>query len=56
MQILKSGKGGLSQTNLEDIHHALGIVKYFERPACAVMKTPEPQSGAGGAVRERTPG
>ena len=38
MEILKSGKGGLSQTNLEDMHHALSIVKYFDRPACAVMK------------------
>ena len=32
METLKSGKGGLSQTNLEDMHHALSIVKYFERP------------------------
>ncbi len=46
MQILKSGKGGLSQTNLEDIHHALGIVKYFERPACAVMKHLNPSGAA----------
>lgn len=46
MEILKSGKGGLSQTNLEDIHHALGIVKYFERPACAVMKHLNPSGAA----------
>lgn len=45
MEILKTGKGGLSQTNLEDIHHALGIVKYFETHACAVMKHLNP-SGA----------
>ena len=37
-EILKTGKGGLSQTNLEDMHHAVGILKYMQRPACAVMK------------------
>ncbi len=46
MEILKSGKGGLSQTNLEDMHHALSIVKYFERPACAVMKHLNPSGAA----------
>ncbi|MBN2289003.1 MAG: IMP cyclohydrolase [Candidatus Glassbacteria bacterium] len=46
METLKSGKGGLSQTNLEDIHHALGIVKYFDRPACAVMKHLNPSGAA----------
>ncbi len=37
-KILKTGKSGLSQTNLEDIHHAIGILKFLDRPACAVMK------------------
>ena len=46
MEILKTGKGGLSQTNLEDIHHALGIVKYFKRHACAVMKHLNPSGAA----------
>ncbi|MCE5271156.1 IMP cyclohydrolase [bacterium] len=46
MQILKSGKGGLSQTNLEDMHHALNIVKYFDRPAVAVMKHLNPSGAA----------
>jgi AICAR transformylase/IMP cyclohydrolase PurH len=46
METLKSGKGGLSQTNIEDIHHALGIVKYFNRPACAVMKHLNPSGAA----------
>jgi len=46
METLKSGKGGLSQTNLEDMHHALSIVKYFERPACAVMKHLNPSGAA----------
>jgi len=45
-QILKSGKGGLSQTNLEDIHHAVGILKYMQRPACAVMKHCNPSGVA----------
>ncbi len=46
METLKSGKGGLSQTNIEDIHHAVGIVKYFDRPACAVMKHLNPSGAA----------
>ena len=33
MKTLKSGKNGLSQTNLEDISGALNIVKYFDIPA-----------------------
>ena len=45
-KILKSGKGGLSQTNLEDIHHAIGILKFMKRPACAVMKHCNPSGVA----------
>ena len=30
MKILKTGKSGLSQTNLEDISYSLNIVKFFE--------------------------
>lgn len=45
-KILKSGKGGLSQTNLEDIHHAVGILKYMPRAACAVMKHCNPSGVA----------
>ena len=26
-EILKTGKGGLSQTNLEHMHHAVGVLK-----------------------------
>ena len=38
MEILKNGKNGLSQTNLEDISYALNIVKFFDdTTACAVM-------------------
>lgn len=46
MQILKNGKSGLSQTNLEDISYALGIVKFFDEPACAVMKHVNPSGAA----------
>ncbi len=45
-KMLKSGKSGLSQTNLEDMHHAIGILKYMQRPACAVMKHCNPSGVA----------
>lgn len=45
-QLLKTGKSGLSQTNIEDMHHAVGILKYIERPACAVMKHCNPSGVA----------
>jgi phosphoribosylaminoimidazolecarboxamide formyltransferase/IMP cyclohydrolase len=45
-EMLKTGKGGLSQTNLEDMHHAVGILKFMERPACAVMKHCNPSGVA----------
>ncbi|MBE6389274.1 MAG: IMP cyclohydrolase [Lentisphaerae bacterium] len=47
MEILKNGKNGLSQTNLEDISGALNIVKFFPgTPACAVMKHVNPSGAA----------
>lgn len=46
MKILKTGKSGLSQTNLEDISYALNIVKFFKVPACAVMKHVNPSGAA----------
>ncbi|OGV48980.1 MAG: IMP cyclohydrolase [Lentisphaerae bacterium GWF2_52_8] len=46
MKVLKTGKSGLSQTNLEDISYALNIVKYFGEPACAVMKHVNPSGAA----------
>jgi phosphoribosylaminoimidazolecarboxamide formyltransferase/IMP cyclohydrolase len=46
MEILKTGKSGLSETNLSDIHHGISIVKYFDRPACAVMKHMNPSGAA----------
>ncbi len=45
-EILKTGKSGLSQTNLEDMHHAVGMLKYMPRPACAVMKHCNPSGVA----------
>lgn len=42
LTVLKDGKSGLSQTNLEDISYALNIVKFYDRPACAVMKHVNP--------------
>ena len=46
MTILKNGKNGLSQTNLEDISYAINIVKYFDKSACAVMKHVNPSGAA----------
>ncbi len=46
MKILKTGKNGLSQTNLEDISYSVNIVKYFDRAACAVMKHVNPSGAA----------
>jgi phosphoribosylaminoimidazolecarboxamide formyltransferase/IMP cyclohydrolase len=45
-KLLKTGKSGLSQTNMEDMHHAVGILKYMQRPACAVMKHCNPSGVA----------
>jgi len=53
MKMLKSGKSGLSQTNLEDISYALNICKYFSQPCCACMKHVNP-SGAAVAVPGET--
>lgn len=53
MKILKNGKSGLSQTNLEDISYALNIIKFFKNPACAVMKHVNP-SGAAMACKNDT--
>ena len=46
MEIVKNGKSGLSQTNLEDISGALNIVKFCDRNACAVMKHVNPSGAA----------
>lgn len=46
LRVLKTGKGGLSQTNVEDMNNSLNIVRYFEEPACAVMKHLNPSGAA----------
>lgn len=45
-KLLKTGKNGLSQTNLEDMQHAVGILKFLSRPGCAVMKHCNPSGVA----------
>ncbi len=45
-EILKQGKSGLSQTNIEDINHAAQILKFFSNPACVVMKHLNPSGVA----------
>lgn len=46
MRILKSGKGGLSETNIEDISYALNILKYFTSPGGVIMKHLNPSGAA----------
>ena len=46
MKILKTGKGGLSQTNIEDMNNACNIVRYFEDAASAIMKHVNPSGVA----------
>ncbi len=46
MEQIKSGKSGLSETNYGDLNHGANIVKYFDRPACAVMKHLNPSGAA----------
>lgn len=46
MEQLKSGKSGLSETNYGDLNHGANIVKYFDRPACALMKHLNPSGAA----------
>ncbi|HQC52319.1 MAG TPA: IMP cyclohydrolase [Lentisphaeria bacterium] len=52
MNVIKTGKSGLSQTNLEDISYSLNIVKFFDQPACACMKHVNPCGAAIGAPGE----
>lgn len=46
MKILKTGKGGLSRTNIEDMNNAINIVRYFDDAACAIMKHVNPSGVA----------
>lgn len=45
-KMLKEGKNGLSQTNIEDANQAIRILKYLDRPAVAVMKHLNPSGVA----------
>jgi len=38
LEMLKGGKAGLSLTNLQDMSHALNVLKYFNYPAWVAMK------------------
>lgn len=38
IRLAKSGKGGLSATNLMDVTRALDVLKFFQAPSVAVMK------------------
>lgn len=46
MKILKTGKSGLSETNIEDISYAINIIKYFNKPGAAIMKHLNPSGAA----------
>jgi len=46
IKLLKSGKSGLSMTNVEDANNSMRIVSYFDQPACAVMKHVNPSGAA----------
>lgn len=46
IELLKSGKGGLSMTNVEDVNNSMRIVSYFDQPAVAVMKHVNPSGAA----------
>lgn len=50
LRLLKSGKSGLSMTNVQDVDNAMRIVGFFGEPACAVMKHVNP---SGAAVRNK---
>ena len=52
VKILKTGKRGLSMTNVEDVNNSLRIVSYFQEPACAVMKHVNPS----GVAARNSPG
>lgn len=46
LKLLKTGKSGLSMTNVQDMDNAMRIVGYFREPACAVMKHVNPSGAA----------
>ena len=46
IKLLKTGKSGLSMTNVEDANNSMRIVSYFKQPAVAVMKHINPSGAA----------
>ena len=50
LKLLKTGKSGLSMTNVQDVDNAMRIVGFFGEAACAVMKHVNP---SGAAVRNK---
>ncbi|MFC1803174.1 IMP cyclohydrolase [Thermoproteota archaeon] len=46
IKLLKTGKSGLSMTNVEDANNSMRIVSYFKQPAVAVMKHVNPSGAA----------
>ncbi len=46
IRLAKSGKAGLSATNMMDVTRALGILKFFKKPTVAVMKHASPSGVA----------
>ena len=46
IKLLKTGKSGLSMTNVEDANNSMRIVSYFNKPAVAVMKHVNPSGAA----------
>jgi phosphoribosylaminoimidazolecarboxamide formyltransferase/IMP cyclohydrolase len=52
IKLLKTGKSGLSMTNVEDANNSMRIVSYFDQPACAVMKHVNPSGAAAQNLNE----
>jgi phosphoribosylaminoimidazolecarboxamide formyltransferase/IMP cyclohydrolase len=46
IKLLKTGKSGLSMTNVEDANNSMRIVSYFKKPTVAVMKHVNPSGAA----------
>jgi AICAR transformylase/IMP cyclohydrolase PurH len=51
-RLMKSGKQGLSETNVLDMEHAYRILKYLQQPSVAVMKHLNPSGVAQGVEGE----
>jgi phosphoribosylaminoimidazolecarboxamide formyltransferase/IMP cyclohydrolase len=54
IELLKSGKEGLSATNVMDVTRAADILKFFEKPSAAIMKHAIPSGFATQAAEGET--